>query len=108
MIPANTMSNLPMINKLTSIYHRNKNNIRIEFSKIRIVEYLCFHRQNMPIEIIHLSKYQNESYLIFQLQANESIITFIISCRLKLIFEIYYYSNKLPKQNKVVVINYFR
>lgn len=112
---SNAMSNLPLIlidNELTTIYHRNKRNIRIEFSisdhkktktetkskQIKIVEYLCVHRQNMPIviisiEIIHLSKFQNQYHLpIFQknlyigdiLQTNESIILFI-SCRLKLI-----------------------
>lgn len=123
------MSNLPLIdNKLTTIYHRNKRNILIEFStlnhnktntttkimQINIVEYLCVHRQNMPIsissEIVHLSSYQNQSNFIFQdilyigdiLQAN-GLINFIISCRIKLIFEIYNY----PKQNKDIFVIYF-
>lgn len=127
---ANTMSNLPMIdnndiNELTTtIYHRNKKNIiRIECStsdyteskaeiKLEIVEYLCVHRHNMPIiiniEIIHLSRYQNQSYLIFQTifyignisQTNESIISFFISFNLMFenIFD--YYS----KQNTNVVV----
>lgn len=95
------MSTLPLIdNELTTIYHRNKKNIRIEFTaldhkeiktetksmkSIKIVEYSCVHRPNMPIitniEIFPLFKYQNQSYY-------ETII-FLISCRLKHMFEIY-------------------
>lgn len=119
------MSNLPLIdnnnNELTTIYHRNKKNIRIECSisdhteskaeiKLKIVEYSCVHRQNMPIivsiEIIHLSKYQNQSYLIIQTifyignisQTNESIISFLF--HLNLCSKIYF----IIIQNKIQML----